>query len=54
MQKPGLREVDLEPSRGVVVSQLHSKKLKLGFCAGSNAASGIMEIRDDDSGPGWK
>ena len=35
--------------RGVVViatAQLHSTKLELRFCAGSNPARGVSEIRD--------
>ena len=36
---------------GVVVittTQLHTAKLKLRFCAGSNHAHGVMEIRDGE------
>ena len=35
--------------RGVVIittAQLHSTKLVLGFCTGSNPAHGVLEIRD--------
>ena len=37
--------------RGVVVittAQLHSTKPKLRFCAGSNPARGVSEIRDGE------
>ena len=37
--------------RGVVVitpAQLHSTKLELRFCAGSNPACGVSEIRDGE------
>ena len=37
--------------RGVVVitnAQLHSTKPELNFCAGSNTASGVLEIRDGE------
>ena len=38
--------------RGVMVittSQLHSTKLELRFCAGSNSARGMSEIRDGEN-----
>ena len=37
--------------RGVVVittAQLHSTKSELRFCAGSNSACGVLEIRDGE------
>ena len=37
--------------RGVVVittAQLHSAKLELKFCAGSNPARGVSEIQDSE------
>ena len=37
--------------RGAVVitaAQLHSKKPELRFCAGSNPARGVLEIRDGE------
>ena len=37
--------------RGVVVittAQLHSTKSELRFCAGSNLARGVLEIRDGE------
>ena len=37
--------------RGVVVmtaAQLHSTKPELRFCAGSNPACGVLEIRDGE------
>ena len=39
------------PSRGVVIittTQLHSTKPKLRFCASSNPARGMPEIRDGE------
>ena len=38
--------------RGVVVittAQLHSTRSQLKFCAGSNPAHGVLEIRDDEN-----
>ena len=43
--------------RGVVVittAQLHSTKLELRFCAGSNPARRFEMVRISDNGPGWK
>ena len=39
-----------EEHRGVVVisTQLHSTNPELRFCAGSNPACGVLEIRDDE------
>ena len=37
--------------RGLVVitsAQLHSTKLELRFCAGSNTGSGVLEFRDGE------
>ena len=42
--------------RGVVVIttvQIHSKKLKLKFCAGLNPARGVSEIRDAEDLSQW-
>ena len=40
----------------ITTVQLHSTKPELRFCAGSNPACGVFEIRDDDRisdyGPG--
>ena len=41
----------------ITTAKLHSTKLELRFCAGSNPAHGVFEIRDgeiSDNGPGWK
>ena len=41
---------------GVVVittAQLHSTKPELRFCAGSNPARGVSEIRDGEDLPQW-
>ena len=52
--------VTLIIARGVVVIttvQLHSVKPELKFCARSNPARRVLEIRDgeiSDNGPGWK
>ena len=41
----------------ITTAQLHSFKPELGFCAGSNPASGVSEICDDEDlwqWSGWK
>ena len=41
----------------ITTAQLYSTKPELGFCAGSNPAHGVSEIRCvriSDNGPGWK
>ena len=32
----------------ITTAQLHSTKLELGFCAGSNATRSVSEIRDGE------
>ena len=41
----------------ITTAQLHSTKPEIRFCAVSNPARGVSEIRNgenSDSGPGWK
>ena len=34
---------------GYIYSQIHSTKPKLGFCTGSNPASGVTETHDGEN-----
>ena len=41
----------------ITTAQLHSTKPEISFCANSNSAYAVSEIRDreiSDDGPGWK
>ena len=42
-----LREI-IERSLVITTAQLHSTKLELSFCTGSNSAQGVSEIRNGE------
>ena len=55
-QKPVIKNLKKRWHSRVVITtaQLHSIKPELRLSTGSNPARSVSDIRDDDSGPGWK